>query len=157
MGVSVNTTDPNLIPFGESCLLLTCTASISFEVREPTVMTVREVKDKRIVPACTDDSASLTFEVLGGNSNGSPYTLSLENGALSGTSNGSNPREITISGIDTKLINEFTTYEITDVNGCEAASSLTSSITLPVLRKNVSFQINQQILTVLMELKVQLK
>ena len=142
IGVSVNTTDPNLLPFG-SPVPIACTASISFEVREPSVMTVREVKDKRIVPACTDDFASLTFEVIGGNTNGAPYTLSLENGALTGTSNGSNPRQITISGIDTELINEFTTYEITDVNGCIAASSLTSSITLPVYEE-ASFQINQE-------------
>ena len=78
VGVSVNTNNPNLIPFGTNAAELTCTTSISFEVREPTVMTVREVKDKRIVPACIDDSASLTFEVLGGNSNGAPYTLSLK-------------------------------------------------------------------------------
>ena len=140
VGVSVNTTDPNLIPFGESAPL-SCTASISFEVREPTVMTVREIKDKRFVPACSDDFASLTFEVVGGNTNGSPYTLSLEGGSLTGVSGGTNPREITISGIDTNLINEFSTYEITDANGCVAASSLTSSITLPVY-ENVSFQVN---------------
>ena len=128
------------VPLGKLPADLVCTASYGFEVREPTVMTVREKKDRRIVPGCTDDTATLVFEVIGGNNNAGPYTLNL--GALTGTSANAATREIVISGIDTQIISQFTTYDISDALGCQNATTLTTSITLPSF-KDVSFQINQ--------------
>ena len=52
------------IPLGKTPPDMVCTTSYGFEVREPTIMTVREIKDRRIVPACTDDTATLVFEVI---------------------------------------------------------------------------------------------
>ena len=128
------------IPLGKLAADLVCTTSFGFEVREPSVMTVREKTDRRIVPACTDDTATLVFEVIGGNDNAGPYTLNL--GALTGTSANATTREIVISGIDTQITSQFEAYDISDALGCQNASTLTSSITLPSF-KDVSFQINQ--------------
>ncbi|MDB2315201.1 hypothetical protein N9V42_06425, partial [Flavobacteriaceae bacterium] len=129
------------IPLGKTAADMICSTSYSFEVKEPDLMTVRELKDRRIVPGCSDDDATLVFEVIGGNDNAGPYSLSLQGGALTGTSANATTREIIISGIDTQNLGTIVNYDVTDALGCQNATTLTSSITLPSYL-DASFQIN---------------
>ena len=130
----------NDIPYQKTIADLVCTASYSFEVVEPSTMSVLEINDRRIVPACNDDLAELVFEVLGGNDNAGPYTLSLQNGALSGVSGSASDREVVITGIDASNLGQISTYTVTDGNGCSATATLTTPINLPSFEE-VSFQV----------------
>ena len=130
----------NDIPYQKTAADLICTASYSFEVVEPSTMSVLENNDRRIVPACSDDLAELVFNVVGGNDNAGPYTLDLQNGALSGTSGSASDREIVITGIDASNLGQISLYTITDANGCSATASLTVPINLPSF-EDVSFQV----------------
>ena len=130
----------NDIPYQKTAADLICTASYSFEVVEPTTMSVLENNDRRIVPACSDDLAELVFNVVGGNDNAGPYTLSLQNGALSASSGSASDREIVITGIDASNLGQISLYTITDANGCSATATLTVPINLPSF-ENVSFQV----------------
>ena len=120
---------------------MVCAQSVSFEVVEPSEIVV-EVFDRRVIPACSGDGAQLVFEVVGGASNAGPYSLDIQNGALSGSSvGGASVREIIISGIDTNNLGQLTNYTITDVNGCSKTATLTTMIELPQFIDS-SFQIN---------------
>ena len=127
------------IPYQFTAAQMVCAQSISFEVVEPSEMSVVEVFDERVIPACSGDGAQLVFEVVGGALNAGPYTLDLH--TLSGSSVGGASRKITISGIDTNNIAQFTNYTITDVNGCSKTATLTTMIELPQFIDS-SFQID---------------
>ena len=130
------------IPYQFTPAQMVCAQSISFEVVEPTQMSIVEVFDRRVIPACSGDTAQLVFEVIGGALNAGPYSLDIQNGALSGTSvGGASVREIIINGIDTNNLGQLTDYTITDVNGCSKTATLTTMIELPQFLDS-SFQID---------------
>ena len=130
------------IPYQYTAAQMVCAQNISFEVVEPTVMNIVEVFDRRIIPACSGDTAQLVFEVVGGALNAGPYSLDIQNGALSGTSvGGASVREIVINGIDTNNLGQLSNYTITDVNGCSATATLSTIIELPQFQDS-SFQID---------------
>ena len=49
-------------------------AEYFFEVVEPSEMSMVEVFDERVIPACSGDGAQLVFEVVGGALNAGPAT-----------------------------------------------------------------------------------
>ena len=121
--------DPNILPAQLNSINdMYCAASTSFNVVAPTPMVVAELSDRRVIPACSNDGAQLVFEVSGGSNNVGPYTISLNNGALTGTSAS---REIIISNIDSNNIGIISNYTITDANGCSNDGTFSSPIALP--------------------------
>ena len=143
VGVDFSTMIPSQVPSGLNINNLRCVESVTFEVRTPTEMTISEISDRRIIPACRNDLAELVFTVNGGNDNAGPYTVSLEGGALSGSSANAGSREVIITGIDPNNINQINTYTVQDSNGCSFSGSLAIPISLP-LYDNVTFQATGQ-------------
>ena len=133
--------DPDLLPAHlNSVDEMYCAASTSFSVVAPSPMAVSELNSRRIIPACSNDGATLVFTVAGGSDNSGPYTLSLLDGALVGTSQNAADREIVISDIDTNNIGIISTYTITDGNGCSFQGTFDTPITLPSYEE-ISFQV----------------
>ena len=70
------------IPYRFTAAQMVCAQDISFEVVEPSEMSIVEVFDERVIPACSGDGAQLVFEVVGSALNAGPYSLDIQNGAL---------------------------------------------------------------------------
>ena len=135
----INFVDPNLVPFNLNGVNeMRCVVSTSFEVVAATEMSISEINNRRVIPACSNDLAELVFLVNGGNDNAGPYTVSLQGGALSGTS-AAGSREVIITGIDPNNINQISTYTVEDSFGCSFSGNLAVAITLPTY-DDVDFQ-----------------
>ncbi len=136
----INFVDPNLVPFNLNGVNeMRCVVSTSFEVVAATEMSISEINNRRVIPACSNDLAELVFVVNGGNDNAGPYTVSLQGGALSGTSASAGAREVIITGIDPNNINQISTYTVQDASGCSFSGNLAVPITLPTY-DDVNFQ-----------------
>ena len=124
--------DPTLLPAHiNSTDDMYCAATTSFEVVGPTAMLVTEINSRRIIPACSNDGAELVFNVIGGSDNSGPYTLTLQDGALTGNSADAATREVVISNIDTNNIGTISNYTISNANGCSYNGTFDTPITLP--------------------------
>jgi hypothetical protein len=136
----INFVDPSLVPFNLTGVdQMRCVVSTSFEVVAASEMSISEINNRRVIPACSNDLAELVFVVNGGNDNAGPYTVSLQGGALSGTSANAGSREVIITGIDTNNINSISTYTVEDSFGCSFSGNLAVSISLPTY-DDVDFQ-----------------
>ena len=133
--------DPNILPAQLGSINdMYCATSITYNVESPSVMAVSELNSERVIPACSNDGATLVFEVTGGSENAGPYTLSLQNGAISGSSAAAGVRRIVISDIDTNNLGAISEYTITNANGCSDSGTFTNPIILPSYDQ-VTFQV----------------
>jgi len=125
------------VPYLKNLADLSCTKTMSFEVRKPNPYVLVEDRDNRVEPACDGDKATLVFNIVGGTSNSHPYSLSIEGGTLTGSAGAD--RIVTITNIDTSIISTIQNYVITDGNGCSTSGVLSSTISLPVFAE-IAFQ-----------------
>ena len=128
--------------------------SISFEVVEPSEMSIVEVFDERVIPPCSGDGAQLVFEVIGGALNAGLILLKYKTVLSLVLRLVEQVEKLQSVGL-TNNLGQLTNYTITDVNGCSTTATLTTMIQLPQFMIQVS-KLMVTILIVLMVKKVEL-
>ena len=122
---------------------LVCDVIKTIQVINPPALYLVEAVDFRVDPVCSGEYGYLEFNVLGGEPNKGPYTVTLNGGQLVGTSLSAGDRRVIFSDIDTSLISEIEPLvEIEDAFGCSTTASLASSITFNITQ---SFEFEAQV------------
>ena len=122
---------------------LVCDNTKTVQVFNPEALYVVEMVDLRIDPICSGEFGYLEFNVLGGDANRGPYTITLNGGQLVGSSLSAGDRRVIFSDIDTSMVSEIEPLvEIEDAFGCSTTASLASSITFNITQ---SFEFEAQV------------
>ena len=85
---------------------LVCDNTKTVQVFNPEALYVVEMVDLRIDPICSGEFGYLEFNVLGGDANRGPYTITLNGGQLVGSSLSAGDRRVIFSDIDTSMVSD---------------------------------------------------